>query len=562
MNVLKHLLCLMLLCGMTTNGNSQIVLPRQDKVDEAINEFHKVKDRQPYVNGSNVLMKASNAAAKGADDLRPHIIIRSAVYEYMQRYNIKWPDKNDEYYEWKGLISQYDYLSDNQRTYGVTLLNVKTRLDFFKYYKRWYAPMELIRMYNILENMPPYQLEPELMKYYSLLRMQINEKERKRMLDTINQKFKDYTVDDILYSGVVACLGKNTRGMAKQIADHLRTMDVAAADALEGYYLENKGISTDEELRLALEYYDKAAAKGNVLGCIRRADYLLDEDINRAGELLSLVESHPHFSDYTGTVVKSDLLSRSDKIDDIREASRLAQDAIDKCLDSYQVKYIKKVYDECQLKITVHQLEEQESMLDLDDVLPAELTAIAMGYESIEGYEDKVIYYYRLAAEHGDIPSLCRVCVYDMFQGIAEEDDAKVKNAANIILENKDSDFLPFKYNSVYIYLFGLNGDEPNQKAASKLFKSFVNKLKSDNKTNLYKSAHFISDEEVSSLPDEDDELLNQFMNYYKAIEYYSKGLELESKGLQDDAEYYYSWSSTYGHPFGWEKSEMIRKKR
>jgi hypothetical protein len=102
-------------------------------------------------------------------------------------------------------------------------------------------------MYNILENMPPYQLEPELMKYYSLLRMPINEKERKRMLDTINQKFKDY----------VCGFGfQEQTGIYSDISFLCPAWDIAGVNLSVGYFYEH----TEKEC-LNLEYLEETISK-------------------------------------------------------------------------------------------------------------------------------------------------------------------------------------------------------------------------------------------------------------------------------------------------------------
>lgn len=561
----------------------------QNHVDEILTEFNRIKDKKPYINASDILLQASNAASRSFDK-RPHIIIRTAHQKYMMDHNIVWLDKSTEYHEWKGLLQIYDFLKKPYRKYGVTYLNAWARLYFLKYRDSNVIPLELTKLQYTLENMPPFEIEPEFKQYYELLDGCISEKNRLKMLDFVKNEKKKYSADDWLYSGVLAILDSKSNKYIIPIIEYVQKIDQTTADALLGYYIEINGPSIKKLLKdndsyagrfmykslyqgkdtpditnlrtKMLELYAKSASKGNVLGSIRYANFIYGKEPDKAMSILSCVEGHDQFAEYAGSLVKAQILAKSDIEEDVRETSRLTQECIDKCIDSFQVKSAKKLYNDCQTKISLFDMQHYEQLINIDDALPEDLIAIAKGYESIEGCEKKAMEYYRLAADLDDIESLCRVTLYDLYNGVSEENEQKTIDASNIILKNAESGFIPFLYNAIVVKLFGLNGMPPNPTEAEKLFNQLKTKLVNDKAKDLKDTGLIIASEDISYICRGGEDFDAAFNNYEKALRNYKDALQKETNHEYKDAEWFYNWARTWGHPLAEPKQTLMIKKQ
>lgn len=535
---------------------------RQQQVDSIITEYHRVAHRAPYAAGSNLLMKAANTALR-TDDPRPNIVLLGAVYDYMKQHNISWETPAIEEKECKSYITRFEGMPRDLWSTGLTMLYCRALLDGLKYESPYNQPLKLLQIARNLENMPAINLEPELQPYYDLMSTPINETEKNHLLAEIKSKLKNYSADEWLLSGVSAILMPAPEPIIDAIYEHLKGTDPAAADALQGYYYEKRALNGETFKRLH-ELYESSAGKKNVLGSCRYADLVLQRNPAGALEILAPVENHVLFTALGGTAVKADALSRSDSPDDVREAARLAQIAAERSFDSDLSKNARDVYNKCQARLAIFDLQEQERQLDIDEALPSEIVALAKGYESVDGYEDKAMELYRIAADYGDEGSLCRVCIYDIEQGTMEEDGDKVTRAANTILEHAGSDFLPFRYNAIFVLIYGLNGHEPGNaefRQAAALFDDFKNKYAADQRKSLYTTDHFFCLSRLYELPGEESEFGDYFDNYDKAMSTFREGLAHEQAGEYSDAATSYYWTATWKHPLAHAKEELMHRK-
>lgn len=547
----KLLIATLLILSWTIKMDAQ---PTQfERCDHYLSEYRKYKGTKNYAKAADMLYYASNSITMVKQSL-PFVFIRFAQLEYMDRYNVVFPDKNDEYWALYYILERFNeddgslFTHVVASTYASHILYVKTSLRYIKYLKPQAIPSILIKCMTMLDQCPEYSIETEYEKYYNLLQNKIVPGDKERMEALVKAEARKISGKYWTDSGIKGLIDRNSKDYINACLKFAKDSDKASAYALEGLITDMEG--NKEE---AIKLYEKSAKDNNVLGVILLVDHMSDTD--KEISLLKNVENDEFFLRYGGALELAERFAKSEKLSDIQKAANLCQTNMGKSIFRGDKAEMTELYKQCQKKISIFQLQQQEEMLDPDDVLPSEYLALAQGYESIEGYEDKAMYFYRLAAEGGDLRSMCRVAIDDMYTGIVDGDFDKVKNAANLILDNQNSRFLPFGLNSAVIILYGLNGDEPNAEKAKIIYEKFAKKFEKSSNKKSYVEMDFISGGDyLPSTPK-----LN-FYDLEKAMRLYEEGTAEEKAGKYDDADYSYSWSATWGHPFGSIKAEQMQK--
>lgn len=531
---------------------------RQKKIDALLNEYKTLRTKQLYSAAAEKLQDAVLEAGWD-NDYRDGLILRYAHLEYMKSHNMKFLEENFEQHELNFNIDRFSRLSKDQISYGLSLIYVKLKLYRLPYIKQLYVPDELLDMQTILENVPTLSVEPELAMYYSLIDMKINEDTRTRLLESVNMKLSSCKGAYLANAALIAYMNNKSTDYVNRCLMLAEKTDKAAADAVRAIIIENSTNASDD--KTASDLYMASANQRNVLGSIGWAGCLIGNNAKEeAMKVLCSVEEDTLFAYYGGSIVKANLLSESRDLSDLQEAIQLYQAGIDGCLFKHLIKQAKKKYNECETQIALIQLNQQEEMIDYDDVVPAEFIALAKGYESYNEHE-KAMKFYRLAAEMGDLQSMSKVALYDIQQGVLEGDESKTIRAARTIMENAESWFTPFLYNAVVVTLFGLDGNEPNAKKATKFLEKYLKKIKKDplkstyTEDDLLTESNYIFEETLSGV-----ELLDLFESYEEAIEEYNKGVAYETMGEYEDAWYCYRSALFRGHPLASTKMDVVDK--
>lgn len=579
----KTIISLLIITFCSFFAQAQITLPlgKQKKVDEALAEFHHYKDKS-YGKASDFLGDACIYSYL-SEEMRPNIILSAAYYEYIKNYNVNTISKYDNIDNLLSTIDKLSELKTMKKSYGLRLIYVNLWIDNIEQIVKsekiddiMTIPLRLTILIDMLEKMPVFKVEADLQQYYDLLPYPISEEAKDILLNCLYRLRKCFNNADYwLFAGVLALRYSEDYGKyLDKIQTYLSELDQISADALAGYVIEitkprltrkRKYELSDEDYAQMMDLYAKSAAKGNVLGCCRYAD-LIDADSEEKLKILARVESNPLFLQMTGNAVKATVLFNMGGIDNVREALHLVKESWANCYGNSRQLYDRKLYIKYHKEFNLLELQELERQIDYNEALPADLRAIAIGYESIEGQEEKAMEYYRKAAEAGDLGSLCRVCLYDIEQGVVDEDDDRVNNAINIILDNAESDFLPFLYNASYILLYNIDCKVPQEERLSKAIKycdEYNERFKSDGKKSLYQIKHFLNCGNYTRTPnkskstDEDD--LSRYDDYAYV---YSIGLQYEKQKQYSEAQNYY-WRAWFSgkHPLAASKMELMRKK-
>lgn len=563
----KYIVILLIIMYCSFFAEGEIILPKQEKVDIALAEFHRLKIKDP-LEAEKFLRKAAEESYSNKE-IRPTIIIRTAWQEYRHSQGWEWADSTAQSKAIDALLGMYVKNFEEPQSYGLTILEATTAIRYLDYCEAGFIPFALLRTVDILGNISAYTQEPDLQPYYDLLPFRINGENHKELQKQIQTKLNAFKADDWLYAGFRAICDKQPQKILNIIISRLQKIDPAGADALQGFYMEKRMPLNDQDYKQMIEFYNRSALKGNILGCCRYADFLLLSDPEKSLKILTPVEGHELFSVMMGTLIKGDALLRRDKTEDVLQAGYMLKDAMDNCYDNEQRKYAKKLYSKCLDKLTILELEELERGLDPDEITAADLSAIAIGYETVEGQEDKAMEYYLRAAQAGDMAAFCRVCLRLMEIGIAEENEETVISAANSMLMLAETPCLPFRFNAVSIILYGLNGKEPSKEDIVKAigyYDDFRTKYYKDPQKCLYNDGHFFCIESLNNpdhLPKENQDINSFFFWYDDALKMYKYALKKESEGDYNEALRGYSKATDYGHPFGkWKKELMKRKMR
>lgn len=547
----KYLLAILVALSFAMNSYAQTT--QFERMDHYLSEYHQYKGKQPYAKAADLLYYASQSIYMVKKSI-PYVFIRYAQLEYMDRYNVIFPEKNDEYWTLYYILERFQeddgspYTHVVQSTYSSHILYVKAVLRYIKFLKPEGIPQMLIECMSMLESCPEYAIEPEYTKYYDLLQHKIGKDDKEKMKKLVEAEASKVAGKYWADLGLEGLVHNKSRNYVNACLELAKSSDKAAATALEGVIGSLDG-KTDEAINL----YKQAANDNNVLATIFLVDFMSDTEKEIA--LLKNVENDEFFFKYGGGLELAERYARSDKISDIQKAADMCQANMGKNLFSSETRELKNLYEKCQARISLIHLQQQEEMLDPDDVLSSEYLALAQGYESIEGYEEKAMYYYRLAAEGGDLRSMCRVAIDDLYVGAVERDDEKVKNAANLILANQNSRFLPFMLNAAVVVLYGLNGEDPDLEKAKAIYERFVKMYERSTASKSYVEKDFLcGGDYIPSIPK------LGFYDMDKAMRHFNEGVEAETAGNYESAAYSYTWSSTWGHPLGYVKADQMRE--
>ena len=527
-------------------------ISREEKADYCLAEYERYKGIAPYAKAADQLSFAGNHLALLSKSL-PYVFVRFAQLEYMDRYKVVFPNENDEYwhlyYVMQRLQGEGSYKVES--TYQSHILYVKVGLRYIQYLKPEAIPAYLVQFMTVLERCPAYEVKPEYEKYYNLLQNKILEGDKEKMKDFVIAKAKELGSKYWMDAGLVGCLDSESEDYVKTCLTFAKNVDEAAAYALEGFIAEENGMPKEKVMRI----YEKAAKANNVLGTILLVNLMDKKDLKKEMELLANVEKDEFFLRYGGAYEKAERLADSNNPAELKQVEELCQKTIEQSIFKEDRRNAKKLFNECQTKLALLQLQQQEDMIDPDDVLPSEYLALATGYDSLEGQEDKAMYFYRLAAEGGDLRSLCRVAIDDMYVGALDGDEEKVNKAANVMLENMDSRFIPFMLNAAVVVLYGLNGDDADEEKARSIYTRFVKKYNKQS-NNSYVEKDFLCGGEY--LPVKTPEL--EFYRIDDALYHYNAAVADEVAGDYEGAAYHYSWASTWGHPLGEVKADKMRE--
>ncbi len=549
--LLSILFCCVSVVGQVAPEN------RQARIDALLGEYKKLRGKAPYSRASAKLQDAAFQAAYGGFDNRDDIILRYAQLEYMKRYNITFAEENSERHILQETIQKFDNLPDKKKSYGLSLIYAQLKLYRLPYVLPREAPAELIDILTVLESVSTPSIEPELAMYYALLDMKINEVTRKNLIKSVNKKIADYDGRYWADAALLAHLVNMPSSYVERCLQQTDKTNKPAADAVRAYIKEGLYTLSNYDEQEVYKSYLKPAKKGSVLACIQLTRSLLAQKRNEeAKEVLQSVENEPFFTRYGGSLYKAAFIAMSGELSDLQESLRLYQATMDSCVIRYQRKNAEIMYDQCQTKIAILQLEQQEEMIDFEDVTVAELVAIAKGYEMYKRTE-KAITYYRYAAEMGDMHSISKVALYDMKQGVLTQNESMTIDAARTIIENADSWFSPFVYNAFAITLFGLDGNAPNKEKATIYFKEYLKKIEKDALASTYGDDDFLIDTNIV----EDEEELEYFIgDSDEVIECYNKGLEYEALGDYENARSCYIGARNNNHPLAKAKLELMEK--
>lgn len=524
----------------------------QQQIDYFIGQYNKYNGVKPYEKGATMLGSAASKALLYKDS-HPYVIMRYALVEYKEKYGIAYPPGDDEKIYLHLIEDRYDRKRIDM-TYKNTIIYVRTRLFRLKYIAPKYIPSYLMKMTDMLDKCPLYEEESKYNKYYDLIPKKITKNDKDELYAIIHEKAQECSGESWALEGMNGLLSGKTQQYIDKCLYYADMSNKSAADGFRFFMHDAKKTGTPEERQ---KLFDSAVQGKSVLASIMAADRIKATKQDEAMALLSAVEDSDYFSDYGGDLIKGIILEKNGNLHEIQQASLLLQKCMKNCNFKQLRNKAKELYKEYQTKIALLTLKEQEEMIDPYDALPAEYTALAAGYETLEGYEEKAMQFYRMAASLGDLRSICRVAIDDINKGILEDDPTRTINGAKVILNNSNSHFLPFIYNAACIILFGLDGNEPDYKKAEKLYHKFETKFEGSSTSNSYVKQDFLGI--VRTLPQLPD------LNFYdcdRAIQRYNEGLKYEMEGKYEDAENCYGSASFWGHPTGFIKADRIRNIR
>lgn len=546
----RLILGILLFLSLLSRGICQSDTKKQ--IDYFIGEYIRYKETKPYEKAVTMLNSAASKAL-WSEDQHPYVIMRYALLEYMEKYGIEYPAGDDEKTILYLIEDRYNRKRINT-TYRTTIIYVRTELRRIKYINPIFIPAHLIEMANMLDNCPAYEKESKYAKYYELIPQRITKTEKEELYTIIKEKAKECDGEAWAYEGLRGFLNGKSQQYIDRCLQYADITNKPAADGLRYFIQDARNSGTPEETQML---FDNAIKGKSVLVTIMAADRIKGTNKDEAMNLLAAVEDSNYFSEYGGDLIKGVILEKTGNIADIQQASLLLQKCMNQCMFKPLRKKAKALYDEFQTRMALISLREQEEMIDPYDALPADYTALAAAYETLKGYEDKAIQFYRIAADMGDIRSICRVAIDDIYKGILENDKNKTVNAAKVILDNADSHFLPLIYNAACIILFGLDGNEPDHKKAEILYRKFKTNFENGTTGKSYVAQDFLGTVmTLPRLPDLD------FYDSDRAIQRYNEGLKYEKAGKYLEAEDLYTSASSLGHPTGTIKAHRMENLR